>query len=130
MTTREMTVEEHIATALQFLEQSERELASGDILQGNEKLWGAVAHAIIAVGKLRGWPTGSHKNMERTAQRLVEERNDRSLLSDFALAGVFHRSFYGHGYFDPFDELNPMERDHAIVSDYVRRVVEIVQESL
>ena len=128
MTTREMTVEEHIQTALTFLEQSDQEFGIGDILQGSEKLWGAVAHATIAIGKLRGRPTGSHRNMGRTADLLSQERSDKSFAAQFALAGVFHRSFYGHDYFDPFHEINPLDRDRGLVADYVRRVIEIAQE--
>ena len=130
MTTREMTVEEHIQTALTFLDQSDKEFEANDILQGSEKLWGAVAHATIAIAKLRGWPTGSHRNMGRTADLLSEERNDKSFAAQFALAGVFHRSFYGHDYFDPFEEINPLERDRALVTDYVHRVLDIARESL
>ena len=41
---QEMTVEEHIETALEFLQLVEQELNAGDIRQGSEKLWGAAAH--------------------------------------------------------------------------------------
>ena len=35
-----MEVQDHIATANEFLEAADREFAAGDQLQGSEKLWG------------------------------------------------------------------------------------------
>ena len=37
-----MAVEEHRATALAFLDASDREFDAGDVLQASEKLWGAL----------------------------------------------------------------------------------------
>ena len=129
MTTREMTAEEHVSTSLTLLEQSEREFAAGDIIQGSEKLWGAASHAVMAVAKRRGWPTGSHRNLTRAADRLSEEQDDKALALGFSVAEIFHRSFYGHGYFDPFAETDPVSRDRALVAHYVHRVLEIAGES-
>ncbi len=66
-----MAAEEHVQTALTFLDQSWREFAAGDILQGSEKLWGPVAHGTIDVAKLRGWPTDSHRNLVGAARSLA-----------------------------------------------------------
>ena len=60
----DLTLEEHIETALLFLEQSQQELAAGDTLQGCEKLWGAAAHASMAMCRLRGWPLGDHRSLK------------------------------------------------------------------
>ena len=65
MTTWEMTMGEHVETARRFLEQSEGEFATGDILQGSEKIWGAVSHATTAAAMQRGWATESHLNGDR-----------------------------------------------------------------
>ena len=35
-----MQTQEHAQTAIDFLEAADREFASGDVLQGSEKLWG------------------------------------------------------------------------------------------
>ena len=34
------------------------ELDNGNRLQASEKIWGSVAHTIIAIGKQRGWKVG------------------------------------------------------------------------
>ena len=131
MTTGEMTVEEHTRTALTFLEQSEREFDAGDVLQGSEKLWGAVAHATIAVGKLRGWPTGSHRNLVEAARGLAREQDDQLLFAQFQVAQVFHWRFYGHGAFNPFAaDADPMEDNRSSATEYVCRVLDIAGESL
>lgn len=131
MTTREMTVEEHIQTALTFLDQSDQEFSANDILQGSEKLWGAVAHSTIAVAKLRGWPTDSHRNLVDAARNLSEEREDEVLLLQFKLAQTFHWRFYGRGVFNPFaGDADPMEDNRATASEYVHRVLDIARESL
>ena len=130
MTTREMTVEEHIQTAITFLEHSDQEFAANDILQGSEKLWGAAAHATIAITKQRDWPTGSHRNLLDAARRLSEERDDESLFLRFQIAQEFHWRFYGHGVFNPFaGDADPMENSRATAADYVRRVLDIARES-
>ena len=130
MATREMTVEEHIQTALTFLKQSEQEFEAGDILQGSEKLWGAVAHATIAVAKQRGWPTNSHRNLVDAARNLSEERDDESLFLRFQITQEFHWRFYGHGVFHPFaGDADPMENSRATASDYVHRVLDIANEA-
>ncbi len=125
MTTREMTVEEHIQTALTFLEQSDQEFCKEDILQGSEKLWGAVAHSTIAIAKQRGWPTDSHRNLVDAARGLAQERDDQLLFAQFQVALIFHWRFYGHGYFNPFSEADPMADDRSSATEYVHRVLEI-----
>ncbi len=58
-----MIVEERKETARKFLSDAEREFAAGDTLLASEKMWGAAAHAIMAVAQQRGWPFGNHRVM-------------------------------------------------------------------
>ena len=48
-----MLTREHIQTARHFLEVAEEEFAAGDAIQGSEKMWGAAAHAVMAVAQQR-----------------------------------------------------------------------------
>ena len=48
-----MDIPEHIQTAREFLILSEQEFEDGDFLQASEKLWGAVAHSILAIARQR-----------------------------------------------------------------------------
>ena len=44
----------HAQIAGDFLSKSIEEFVAGDNLQASEKLWGATAHAIMAVAEKRG----------------------------------------------------------------------------
>ena len=68
-----LTEEEHAQTALDFLEKADRHFAEGDQIQASEKLWGAAAHAMMAVSMERGWPGSSHRAMKEAAERLADE---------------------------------------------------------
>ena len=48
-------VGDHVLMSRNFLEQAKIELSKGDGLQASEKVWGAVAHALKAIGVQRGW---------------------------------------------------------------------------
>lgn len=128
MTTWKMSAEEHIATARTFLEQSAEEFDAGDILQGSEKLWGAVSHATTAAAMQRGWPTASHRDLVNASRWLAEERDDWFLDLAFRLARNFHTNFYGNGLFNPFREPEHLNGDREIVTEYVQRVLAIVED--
>ena len=121
----DMMVEEHIETALLFLEQSRQEFGVGDALQGSEKLWGAAAHATMAYAQQMGWPFGDHRSLKLAILRLVDERGDSSLRGGFSTAEKFHANFY-HAFMQDFE----IEGDPPIVHEFVNKVVAIVQNSL
>ncbi len=60
MTTPTLPRQEHIELAPEFLDDADMEFAAGKPLKGAEMLWGAVAHALIAVALRNGWPYDSH----------------------------------------------------------------------
>ena len=128
MTTRDMTIAEHTNTALTFLRQSEQEFAAGDIIQGSEKLWGSASHAVLALAKQRGWPTGTHRDMVHAARGVALEREEPSFEMGFAVARKFHSNFYGHGVFDPFSETEAMEHEREMVARFVHRALAIADE--
>ena len=78
-----MLTQEHTQTARDFLIASDREFAAGDILQGSEKLWGAAAHAVMALAQQRGWRFGDHRSLRAAANRLSDELREPVIASDF-----------------------------------------------
>jgi hypothetical protein len=120
---QEMTVEEHLSTALQFLEHSGQEFAVGDVLQASEKLWGAASDAVIAVAKKRGWLATKDGHRKSEVGKLAQEYNEPSLTSGFSVAHKFHINFYRD-----FMEDDDVAWDRPIVERFVRRVVEIAEE--
>ena len=114
-----MLTQEHAATAREFLEAADREFAADDLVQGSEKLWGAAAHAVIAVAMRRGWDHRSHRSLKNAVTRLSQEQEyPEMLLAGFLAAEKFHRNFY-------HDDMEDFERDadRPVVELFVQRVL-------
>ena len=123
-TTENMTAEQHLRKALEFLELSGQEFDSGDALQGSEKLWGAAAHSVTAVAMQRGWNFGSHKDLKDAAERLAEERADPLLASDFAVAQYFQANVH----LDCMEEYE-IPRGRRAVDRFVHRMLELAGDA-
>ena len=115
-----MQTEEHIQTARDFLLRSDTYFAGGDRLQGSEKLWGAAAHATLAVSRIRRWRIGSHSRLKENAERLSAELREPDISDGFQVAEKFHDNFY-HDCYDDFR----MNRDRAMVHRFVNRVLSL-----
>lgn len=102
------------------MRESDREFDAGDILQGSEKLWGAAAHASIALAQPRGLPHHSHGDMKRAVAAVGNEQGDETLRKGFADAESFHANFY-HAFMseDELAELRPL------VQNFVNRLLEL-----
>ena len=109
-----MNAKEHVRTARESLEASDREFEAGDILQGSEKLWGAATHALMAVMQSNGQTMKSHREMQNAARRLAIERNDVLILAGFDAAERFHINFY-HGYMEDWQIADGREDVRGIV---------------
>ena len=101
MQTQQMGVLEHRETAQKFLQEADEYFQLGDDLQGAEKMWGAAAHAVIAVCQQRGWRHRSHPSMSEAVRmisdelRNAEEESEAELLgSGFVIASNYHIHFY------------------------------------
>ena len=117
MTQIQMTVQDHVQTAFDFLDASDREFAAGDNMQASEKLWGAASHAVIAVAESRGWNHGSHRALKNAVFRLSAEMDDPLIETRFGLAEKFHVNFY-YNTMEDFE----IERDRPHVHEFVRQV--------
>lgn len=118
-----MILEEHVQTAREFMERSDRYFAEGDVLQGSEKAWGAAAHAVMALAQQRGWDLGSHRAMIRAVNRISQEQNDRALRLEFNVAEQFHANYY-HGFMEEFQ----IENNRPTVREFVGRILELIDE--
>ena len=113
-----MLVRDHSQTAQEFLAASDREFADGDTLQASEKLWGAAAHAVMAVAQQRGLEHGTHRTLINSARQITEEQDDELLRSALQVgilaARHFHSNFY-NGTMEPED----IEYDRPLVHRFV-----------
>ncbi len=117
-----MLTQEHAQAAEAFLENAAREFAAGDELQASEKMWGAAAHAIMAVALQRGQECGSHQKLVSVAWQIANEHDDEALLGGISTAEKFHANFY-HGFMESED----MERNAAIVRRFVARMLSLAE---
>ena len=113
MTTR-LAVSEHIQVAGELLEESDEDFALGKTLKGSEMLWGAVAHALIAIAQRHGWPDNSHGALKDVARRLTNVPGLPEWLSEFNTAERFHIHFY-HGTLTERRIENNRPKVHALV---------------
>ena len=69
--------DEHIVMANELVRRHRQENEpGGDDLIAAEMLWGAFAHALIAVANERGWHYDSHGALRQASLRLAVEQND------------------------------------------------------
>ena len=116
-----MLIGEHMRTARRFLVAADAELASGDVLQGCEKLWGAASHAVIAMAQRRRWRYGSHGAIRASVRALANEIGDDALMNDFKAAEKLHANFY-HG----FMERHQIDESRARVHNFVNRILALI----
>ena len=115
-----MLTGEHSQTAQDFLAASDSEFAAGDILQGSEKLWGAAAHAIMAIAQQRGWRFGDHRALRAAANRLADELREPILASNFSVAEKFHANFC-HDFMQDFE----IDGDREKVREFVNSILSL-----
>ena len=116
-----MQTQEHAQAALEFLAKADTHFVDEDQLQASEKLWGAAAHAVMAVALERGWPHTSRRDLKRAAERLTVEHNDLLIAAGFGVAEKYHMDFCYR-----FMEAEEWKTDRPKVRDFVARVLELL----
>ena len=96
MTTPTLPLREHVELAPEFLDEAEAEFAAGKTLKGAEMIWGAVAHAMIAVALRNRWHYNSHGSSKNVAKRLRNVPGESHWITEFDVMERFHNHFY-HG---------------------------------
>ena len=118
MTTATLPLAEHSEIALELLDEAETEFAAGKTLKGSEILWGAAAHALIAVALRQGRPFNSHGALRNVANQLPQTPDQPPWRGEYTVAEELHVNFY-HGQLSDPD-----------VSDYRPRVRRFVNRLL
>ena len=88
------SVEDHVRMSHWFLEHASIELTNGNRLQASEKVWGAVAHALQAIGEQRGWNHHIHQNTKDIGGHLANEFDRGHFHSYVVEADAMHLNFY------------------------------------
>ncbi len=94
-----MTVEDYAQISRRFLEQARLHLAEHDRLQAAEKIWGAAALALKAIGEQRGWVHSNHSNITGVGEQLGREfGRQREFMRYMSQAHYMHSDFYENGW--------------------------------
>jgi uncharacterized protein (UPF0332 family) len=87
-------VNKHIELNGKFLKNAKELLDKQDYVQASEKLWGATAQIIKAIALKRGKHLRSHAAINKYADQLSKELNDKAILDYFSIANSLHQNFY------------------------------------
>lgn len=123
MTTPTISRSEHILAAQALLDEADDEFAAGKLLKASEVLWGAVAHALIAIALSRGLPYDSHGALRRIASQLPGVPNQVPGKSEFGRAEELHLNFY-HGQLTQSD----CDRIRPMVRIFVERLLTVARQ--
>ena len=118
-----MIKDDHVQTAQDFLTKSDSYFAEGDVPQGSEKLWGAAAHAVMAVAQERGWDYGSHYAIRQVALRLADEMEDERISLGLGVAEKFNANFYHN-----FMEDSGLDMNRPLAQRFVERMLALVDD--
>ena len=113
------TPHEYVRAARDSLHDAEAEFAAGDVTAGSASLWQAAAHAVTAVARERGWPSGSHGDVKAAADRLAS--GDHAVIAGFFAAQQF-RANASHDFMEPDD----VARGLPLAQDFVRRTLALL----
>lgn len=92
-------VEGHAQMSRRFLEHARVQLSEGDRIQAAEKVWGAAAHALKAIGEQRGWLHDRHPNIFDIGEHLGREFGKEDEFNRYlAQAEYMHWNFYMNGW--------------------------------
>ena len=85
----------HIQMSRRFLAHAEKQLKHHDRVQAAEKIWGAVAQTLKAIGEQRGWQHRGHSNILAINEQLgLEFGRVREFYRYMDMAENMHRNFY------------------------------------
>ena len=118
-----LPIPEHARITLELLDEADAEFAVGKLMKASEMLWGAAAHALIAVALRQGRPYDSHGALKNTAWHLPNVPGQTHWLTEFDAAERYHNYFY-HGQLTDREIQNNRPR----VRRFVTRLLAVANE--
>ena len=120
--TAPMSIQERSHSALDLLDQAEREYAAGDNIQASAKFWGAATSAVVAIATERGWRCDSDRAIQDAVARLADEHDDALLQSEFSATQKFQINMH----YDLMQDFE-LELDRPIVHDFVHHALALLK---
>ena len=111
----ELGVEGHAQVSRIFLDHAGVYLGQGDRIQASEKVWGAAAHALEAIGEQRGWIHNNHSHIFDIGGQLGREFGQEPRFLDYlSQAQAMHQNFY-----DNIRDVPAIQRALFAVAEFV-----------
>ena len=107
--------QEHEQIALELLDEADIEFAASKTMKASEMLWGAAAHALIALALQMERAYDSHGAMRDAVRQLPNIPDRPHWLTDFDLADDCHRNFY-HGHLTNAEVMRNRQRVRRMVT--------------
>ena len=117
---RAQTAQDHLAAA-------DTAFASGDNLEGSEKMWDAAASALRAVVQPRGWRCDSHEDLFFAAKRLANETGDDLIMAGFV--GSVSKFYYNSQY-DYMESEDDFDLTREFARKFISRVLALTDAGL
>ena len=86
--------ENHTEVSRQFIDNAEKYLVQGDLLQASEKAWGAAGRKVKAIAEDRGWEHKGHGHLFTAIGNIVADTGQTELRRLFREANTLHINFY------------------------------------
>ncbi len=122
--TAPITIQERSHSALDLLDQAEREYAAGDNIQASAKFWGAATNAVVAIATERGWRCDSDRDIQDAVARLADEHGDVLLQAEFSATQKFQINMH----YDLMQDFE-LELDRPIVHDFVHHALALLKNA-
>ena len=124
----EQSPEDFMQISRRALQQATIHLADGDRLQASEKISGAVASALKAIGAYRGWRHDSHGLRDAIVTQLGAELGRPTPLAQTLFLGRKTAADHHRNYFDnTLDEVDIAD-DIPIAESFVQAIDRLVRE--
>ncbi len=121
---RRTTVQDHVEMSHRFLDHAQSELNAGRRLQASEKVWGAVSHALSAIGKQRGWKHETEFDAHDISSQMgIEYGRSHEFGAGYVTAFHQHKSFHRNLDMDEDIQVSiDLTRDYVAALDSVREL--------
>ena len=82
-----------------YLEEAQKYLRKGDLVQASEKYWGAVTALLNAIGEKEGLPHYTHRDLKEISLYLTKKKKDPEYTRLFSSTETLHANYY-HNFLD------------------------------
>ncbi len=112
-----------------LLQKSRPELEAGDLIQASEKVSGAVAASLKAIGEQRGWRHDSHALRQAVVSQLGAELGPATPMAQALYAGRAEANSNHQNFYENFLYLEDIDRSITVAQAFIQTVEQLMNEA-